>query len=150
MLALLQRVTAARVEVAGELIARIDTGLLVLAGVERGDQEAQAKRLAERLCGYRMFADHDGKMNLSVNDIDGGILLVPQFTLPADTSKGMRPSFSAAADPELGEYLFNTLVDGVRHLNTKVHTGRFGADMQITLTNDGPVTFMLQVRLATA
>ena len=89
MLALLQRVTAARVEVAGELIARIDTGLLVLAGVERGDQEAQAKRLAERLCGYRMFADHDDKMNLSVNDIDGGILLVPQFTLPADTSKGM-------------------------------------------------------------
>lgn len=145
MIGLLQRVTYARVEVEGKFIGAIDTGLLVLVGVEKGDSEAEADRLLERLLGYRVFPDQDGKMNLSVKDIEGGLLLVPQFTLPADTKKGMRPSFTPAAPPEEGERLFNYLVDRARALHPTVAFGRFGAHMRVSLTNDGPVTFWLRV-----
>ena len=144
MIGLLQRVTQARVEVGGETIGAIGRGLLVLIGVEKGDGEAEADRLLERLLGYRVFPDAEGKMNLSVQDIQGGLLLVPQFTLPADTKKGMRPSFTPAASPEEGERLFHYLLAQAREQHTDVAAGRFGADMQVTLTNDGPVTFWLR------
>ncbi|MBI5451604.1 MAG: D-tyrosyl-tRNA(Tyr) deacylase [Gammaproteobacteria bacterium] len=144
MIALLQRVSAARVVVHGETIGEIGHGLLVLIGVERDDDEAKAERLLERLLGYRVFADEAGKMNLSVRDIGGGLLLVPQFTLAADTDSGLRPSFSSAAPPELGRCLFDYLVQRARQQHPVVASGRFGADMQVTLTNDGPVTFWLQ------
>ena len=145
MIGLLQRVTQAKVEVAGETVGAIDQGLLVLIGVEKGDAEKQADRLLERLLGYRVFTDDQDKMNLSVTDINGALLLVSQFTLPADTQKGMRPGFSSAAPPEEGERLYNYLVAKARATYNKVETGVFAADMQITLTNDGPVTFWLQV-----
>lgn len=145
MIGLLQRVRKARVEVADETVGAIGTGLLVLTGVERGDTEAQARRLLERLLNYRVFADAEGRMNLSVQDIDGGLLLVPQFTLAADTRKGNRPSFTRAASPQEGERLFNYLVNEARIRYSRVATGRFGADMQVSLVNDGPVTFWLQV-----
>lgn len=145
MIGLLQRVTEAHVVVAGETVGRIGRGLLVLIGVERGDGESQADRLLERLLGYRVFPDADGRMNLSVSDVGGGLLLVPQFTLPADTRKGMRPSFTPAAAPEEGERLFDHLAGRARARHPDVATGRFGADMQVSLTNDGPVTFWLQV-----
>ncbi|MDZ7621971.1 MAG: D-aminoacyl-tRNA deacylase [Candidatus Competibacteraceae bacterium] len=144
MIGLLQRVSAARVEVGGVTVGEIGPGLLVLVGVERGDAEAQADRLLERLLGYRVFADAEGKMNLSVRDIDGGLLLVPQFTLAADTQKGMRPSFTPAAPPAEGERLFAYLTTRARQQHTRVATGRFGAHMRVDLTNDGPVTFWLQ------
>ena len=143
MLGLLQRVSSARVLVDNQLVAAIDAGLLVLVGVERNDTEAGAERLLERLLGYRVFADEAGKMNLSVSDIDGGLLLVPQFTLPADTKKGMRPSFTA--DPAEGERLFNYLTARAGEKHSRVAAGRFGAHMAVTLTNDGPATFMLRV-----
>ncbi|MBI5462813.1 MAG: D-tyrosyl-tRNA(Tyr) deacylase [Gammaproteobacteria bacterium] len=146
MIGLLQRVTEARVVVDGESVGAIGRGLLVLIGVERGDTEAQAERLLERLLGYRVFPDADARMNLSVSDIDGGLLLVPQFTLPADTRKGMRPSFTPAAAPEEGRRLFDYLVAQARAHHRDVATGRFGADMQVSLTNDGPVTFWLQTK----
>ncbi len=145
MIGLLQRVTHARVEVEGEILGAIATGLLVLVGVEKGDSEAEAERLLERLLGYRVFPDQDGRMNLSVADIQGGFLLVPQFTLPADTKKGMRPSFTPAAPPDEGERLFNYLVDRAKALHPTVACGHFGAHMQVSLTNDGPVTFWLRV-----
>lgn len=145
MIGLLQRVRKTRVEVADETVGAIGTGLLVLIGVERGDTEAQARRLLERLLNYRVFPDPQGRMNLSVQDIDGGLLLVPQFTLAADTRKGNRPSFTRAASPQEGERLFNYLVNEARIRYSRVATGRFGADMQISLVNDGPVTFWLQV-----
>lgn len=145
MIGLLQRVSAARVEVEGECVGAIGPGLLVLVGVERGDTEAQAERLLQRLLGYRVFADAEGRMNLSVADIDGGLLLVPQFTLAADTAKGMRPSFTPAAPPAEGERLFGYLLGRAREHHARVDAGRFGADMQVSLTNDGPVTFWLQV-----
>jgi D-aminoacyl-tRNA deacylase len=144
VIGLLQRVTEARVTVAGETVGAIGRGLLVLIGVERGDTETQAERLLERLLGYRVFPDADGKMNLSLSDIGGGLLLVPQFTLPADTRKGMRPSFTPAAAPEEGRRLFDHLVIRAHALHPDVAAGRFGADMQVSLTNDGPVTFWLQ------
>lgn len=144
MIGLLQRVGTARVEVAGETVGAIETGLLVLVGVERGDREEQADRLLERLLGYRVFADSEGKMNLSVRDIGGGVLLVPQFTLAADTQKGMRPSFTPAASPTEGERLFDYLTIQARQRHAPVATGRFGAQMQVSLTNDGPVTFWLR------
>ncbi|HRD66748.1 MAG TPA: D-aminoacyl-tRNA deacylase [Candidatus Competibacter sp.] len=144
MIGLLQRVGVARVEVEGEVVGAIETGLLVLVGVERGDTEAQADRLLERLLGYRVFADAEGKMNWSVRDIGGGLLLVPQFTLAADTRKGMRPSFTPAASPSEGERLFDYLAGRARQRHSPVATGRFGAHMQVGLTNDGPVTFWLQ------
>ena len=145
MIGLLQRVSAASVRVDGAIVGAIERGILVLAGVERGDTEAQAARLAERLLGYRVFADAEGKMNLSVQDIVGGVLLVPQFTLAADTSKGMRASFTSAAAPDDGRKLFDRLLAQVRAKHANVACGVFGADMQVQLTNDGPVTFWLRV-----
>ena len=145
MIALIQRVQHAHVEVSGQTIASIERGLLAFVAVERFDDEAQAKRLLERLLGYRVFSDQDGKMNLSVSDIDGGLLLVPQFTLAADTSKGMRPSFSIAAPPQRGEQLYTALVSLARERYSKVATGQFGAHMAVHLINDGPVTFWLRV-----
>jgi D-aminoacyl-tRNA deacylase len=146
MIGLLQRVRSARVEIENNTVGSIERGLLVLIGVEPGDDESRADRLLERLLGYRVFPDAAGKMNLSVRDIGGGILLVPQFTLAADTHKGMRPSFTSAASPELGRRLFEYLVDSAQSLHATVLAGVFGADMQVTLTNDGPVTFWLDVR----
>ena len=145
MIGLLQRVTRASVTVNGTVIGQIGTGLMVLVGVERGDGEAQSKRLAERLLGYRVFSDEDGKMNRSLADIGGGLLLVPQFTLPADTRKGMRPSFTPAAPPAEGERAYDHLVSFARARHDVVETGAFGADMQVELINDGPVTFWLRV-----
>jgi D-tyrosyl-tRNA(Tyr) deacylase len=144
MIGLLQRVSCARVEVAGETIAAIERGLLVLVGVERDDSPAHADRLLARLLGYRVFPDDAGKMNRSVRDIEGGVLLVPQFTLAADTRKGARASFKPVASPEAGRRLFEHLVARAREHYSKVQSGAFGADMQVTLTNDGPVTFWLQ------
>jgi D-tyrosyl-tRNA(Tyr) deacylase len=145
MIGLLQRVSEASVTVDEEVVGRIGRGLLVLVGVERDDREAQADRLLERLLTYRVFADVNDKMNLSVSNIRGGLLLVPQFTLPADTRKGTRPSFTPAAAPEEGERLFNYLVEQARCADVHVATGQFGADMRVALVNDGPVTFWLQV-----
>ena len=146
MIGLLQRVHAARVEVAEQTVASIGRGILALVAVERGDGEAQAHRLLERMLGYRMFADGEGRMNLSLRDLeDGALLLVPQFTLAADTRKGTRASFTPAADPDRGAQLFDALVARARATFPRVQWGRFGADMQVSLTNDGPVTFWLQV-----
>ena len=145
MIGLLQRVTRAEVTVGGACIGSIAHGLLVLIGVERGDTEREADRLLERLLGYRVFADGEGRMNLSVQDVGGGVLLVPQFTLAADTNKGTRPGFSSAASPEEGRRLFEYSVDRARAKHSPVETGRFGADMKVSLTNDGPVTFWLRV-----
>lgn len=145
MIALLQRVSQASVSVEQQIVGRIERGILALIGVEKHDTEAQAERLLERMLGYRIFADAQDKMNLSVQDIQGGLLLVPQFTLAADTHKGMRPSFSSAAAPAEGERLFNYLVNAAQAKHAQVQTGQFGADMQVALVNDGPVTFWLQV-----
>jgi len=144
MIGLLQRVTTARVVVAGETVGAIDRGLLVLVGVERGDAETQADRLLERLLGYRVFEDAGGRMNCSLADTGGGLLLVPQFTLTADTQKGRRPSFTPAADPDAGRRLFEYLLARARDTHPVVAAGVFGADMQVHLVNDGPVTFWLQ------
>lgn len=149
MIGLLQRVSAARVEIDGETVGAIAAGLLVLVGIERGDGEAQADRLLERLLGYRVFADPEGKMNRSLRDIGGGLLLVPQFTLAADTGKGARPSFAPAAAPAEGERLFDYLATRAGRHHAPVATGRFGAHMQVSLTNDGPVTFWLQTASGT-
>ncbi len=144
MIGLLQRVTEAAVDVAGERVAEIGAGMLVLVGVERGDDEARADRLLDRLLGYRVFPDSDGRMNLALRETGGGLLLVPQFTLAADTRKGARPSFSSAADPHDGQHLFGYLVGRARDAWQPLGSGVFGADMQVTLVNDGPVTFWLQ------
>lgn len=143
MIGLLQRVTAAEVKVGGNVIGGIERGLLVLIGVERDDNEARAERLLERLLSYRVFADADGRMNLSLVDVAGGLLLVPQFTLAADTKKGTRPGFSPGAEPQQGRRLFNYLVGRARQAHSVVQIGEFGANMQVSLTNDGPVTFWL-------
>ncbi len=145
MIALLQRVTQASVHVDNKLVGEIDQGLLVLLGIEKQDTNKHADRLIQRLLGYRIFADAQDKMNLSVSDINGGLLLVPQFTLVADTQKGLRPSFTPAAAPPLSESLFCYLVNVARDLHNPVATGQFGADMQVSLINDGPVTFTLKV-----
>lgn len=145
MIGLLQRVTEANVSVAGEVIGAINQGLLVLVGVEKDDTEAEAERLAERLLNYRVFADNEGRMNLNVVQTGGGLLLVPQFTLAADTDRGNRPGFSHAADPVTGEKLFDHLVSALQQSGQPVATGRFGADMQVRLCNDGPVTISLRV-----
>lgn len=144
MKALIQRVRQARVEVAGEVVGAIDQGLLVLVGVEPQDSEASAAKLLHKLLNYRVFSDSDGKMNLSLTEVAGGLLLVSQFTLAADTRKGLRPGFSTAAPPAQGEALFDHLVDLARQQHDPVATGRFGADMQVHLINDGPVTFLLE------
>jgi D-tyrosyl-tRNA(Tyr) deacylase len=143
VIALLQRVTCADVKVNNVTIGEIGPGILVFVGVERNDSEAQASRLSERLIGYRVFSDDQGKMNLSVRDLNGGILLVPQFTLAADTTKGTRASFIPAADPETGRRLFDLLVTELQRAHPTVATGQFGADMKVSLVNDGPVTFWL-------
>ena len=145
MIGLLQRVSHASVTVEGECIAKIGMGLMVLVGVEKSDSCEQAERLVKKLLEYRIFADDDGKMNQSVLDIAGEVLLVPQFTLAADTGKGKRPSFSSAAPPEQGADLFAAVVDIMSQQQPQVQTGRFGADMAVELINDGPVTFWLQV-----
>lgn len=144
MIGLLQRVTAAHVDVDGTVVGTINRGLLVLVGVQKGDGAANAERLLERLLGYRVFPDQSGRMNLSLRDIDGGLLLVPQFTLAADTKKGTRASFTAAAPPDDGRRLFELLVDRACAAHGDVASGRFGADMQVSLVNDGPVTFWLE------
>jgi D-tyrosyl-tRNA(Tyr) deacylase len=145
MIGLLQRVTHAEVRVDGATVGAIGTGLLVLVGVERGDSEAQADRLLERLATYRVFPDTEGRMNRSLEDIGGQLLLVSQFTLAADTRKGTRPGFSPGAAPEEGRRLFDYFVERAHARIPIVQTGVFGADMQVSLTNDGPVTFWLQV-----
>ena len=145
MIGLLQRVTRAQVEVGGECIAAIGSGLLVLVGVQQGDSESGADRLLGRLLGYRVFPDADGRMNLGLGAVGGGLLLVPQFTLAADTRSGMRPGFSTAAGPDEGRRLFDYLVRQAQMRHAQVQGGRFGADMQVSLLNDGPVTFWLEV-----
>jgi D-tyrosyl-tRNA(Tyr) deacylase len=146
MIALLQRVTSARVEVDEEIVGEVGPGLLVLLAVEPTDTPAAVDELVERVLRYRVFADDAGRMNLSLADVGGGLLLVPQFTLAADTRRGLRPSFSSAAPPQLGESLFDRAVDTARQRlgSARVATGRFGAHMRVSLTNDGPVTFWLQ------
>jgi D-aminoacyl-tRNA deacylase len=145
MIGLLQRVSQARVDIGGVRVAAIAHGLLVLVAVERGDGEAEADRLLERILGYRVFADGEARMNLDLRKVGGGLLLVPQFTLAADTRKGTRPSFTPAAAPADGERLFEYLAAQARARYQPVESGRFGADMQVTLTNDGPVTLWLRV-----
>ena len=146
MIALLQRVTQASVAVDGTVVGAIEKGLMVLVCAERGDSEREADALLSKLLSYRVFSDEAGKMNLSVTDTAGALLLVPQFTLAADTRSGTRPSFTPAAAPEDGRRLFDRFVHRARERHAKVETGQFGADMQVSLTNDGPVTFWLQVR----
>jgi len=145
MIGLLQRVTEARVDIDGETVATIGRGILVLVGIQRSDGRAQADRLLERLLGYRVFPDAQDRMNRSVRDVGGGVLLVPQFTLVADTQKGTRASFTTAADPAESEPIFRYLVDRAHSAHSPVAAGRFGTDMQVSLTNDGPVTFLLHV-----
>ncbi|MBC7502173.1 MAG: D-tyrosyl-tRNA(Tyr) deacylase [Herminiimonas sp.] len=146
MIGLLQRVLHADVKVDGVSVGNIDAGLMVLVCAERGDSEKEADALLAKLLAYRVFADEAGKMNRSVSDVAGGLLLVPQFTLAADTQSGTRPSFTPAAAPELGQRLFDHFVSRARARHPIVETGRFGAHMQVSLTNDGPVTFWLQVK----
>jgi D-tyrosyl-tRNA(Tyr) deacylase len=145
LIALLQRVAEASVSVEGQCIGRIARGLMVLLCAERGDTEKEADALLNKLLGYRVFADADGKMNLSLAQTQGGLLLVPQFTLAADTRSGTRPSFTPAAPPAEASRLFDYALSRARAAHTPVEAGRFGADMQVALVNDGPVTFWLQV-----
>ena len=143
MITLLQRVSESRVEIDGEIVGRIDRGILLLVGVQAEDDAGVAGKFVERVLNYRVFGDADGKMNLSLRDIDGGLLLVPQFTLAADTRKGRRPSFTSAAPPEHGQRVFEAMVEIAGRAHAEVACGRFGADMQVQLVNDGPVTFIL-------
>jgi D-aminoacyl-tRNA deacylase len=146
MIALIQRVSQASVVVDGASIGAIDAGLMVLLCAERGDTEKQADALLNKLLAYRVFSDEAGKMNRSVTATAGGLLLVPQFTLAADTNSGTRPSFTPAAAPELGRQLFDYFVRLAKAKHGQVATGQFGADMKVSLTNDGPVTFWLQIK----
>ncbi|PKQ41410.1 D-tyrosyl-tRNA(Tyr) deacylase [Pseudomonas sp. YY-1] len=142
---LIQRVTEARVDVEGEVVGRIGQGLLALVGIEPQDDQATLSRALHKLLNYRVFSDEAGKMNRSLTDMQGGLLLVSQFTLAADTKSGMRPSFSSAAPPSQGAALFDGLVEMAKARHPQVATGRFGANMQVHLVNDGPVTFLLEV-----
>jgi len=144
MKGLLQRVRGARVDVGGATVGAIDQGLLVLVGIEPQDTRASADKMLHKLLNYRVFSDDDGKMNRSLLDVDGGLLLVSQFTLAADTKSGMRPSFSKAAPPALGAELFDYLLEKAKTSHRMVAAGQFGADMQVHLINDGPVTFLLE------
>ena len=144
MKALLQRVSSASVSIGGELVGEIGGGLLVLLGLDKGDDRAVAERMLDKLLAYRVFADEAGRMNRSVADIEGGVLLVSQFTLSADTGKGLRPSFSRALPPAEAEPLYDHLLSELRRRHTSVAAGFFGADMQVGLVNDGPVTFLLE------
>ncbi len=146
MIALLQRVNWAQVDIDARQFSRIEKGLVALLGIEDDDDEPIADRLLDKLLAYRVFADDDDKMNLSLRDIDGGLMLVSQFTLAADTNKGLRPSFSSAKPPAQAEPLYDYLVDRARQLHSKVVTGCFAANMQISLQNDGPVSFILKAR----
>ena len=148
MIGLLQRVRHAQVDIGADRIASIGAGLLVLVGVQHDDNEAAADRLLERMLGYRVFADADGKMNLNIKQTAGELLLVPQFTLAADTRSGMRPGFSTAASPAEGQQLFTYLLEQARMQPLPVASGQFGQDMQVSLVNDGPVTFWLEVNPA--
>lgn len=145
MIGLIQRVSLARVEVENQTVAHINQGILALIGIERTDSDKTADRLLERILGYRIFSDPTGKMNLDLKTVGGELLLVPQFTLVADTKKGMRPSFSSAAPPDRGKVLYDHLLATARKAHPRVESGSFAADMKVTLTNDGPVTFWLQV-----
>ena len=145
MIALLQRVSAASVTVAGRVVGEIGAGVAALVCAERGDDESSASRLVERILSFRMFGDDAGRMNRSVRDIGGGLLVVPQFTLAADTRSGNRPSFTPAAEPARGRALYEHAVERARALHPKVATGEFGAHMQVQLVNDGPVTFWLRI-----
>ncbi len=144
MILLLQRVSRADVSIAGNTIAQIGRGILALVGFERGDRQSELQRMGKRLLNYRLFSDANGKMNLSIQDVQGELLLVPQFTLAADTSQGNRPGFSYAAAPDDGLRLFQIFTDQIQQNYAKTECGEFGADMQIGLINDGPVTFWLQ------
>ena len=144
MLGLIQRVSSASVVIDHETIGEIDQGLLLLLGIQKHDVMGSAEKLLRKVLSYRMFSDPRGKMNLSLSDINGGLLIVSQFTLAADTNKGLRPSFSSAAPPEQAEDLYNHFVNQATQQHLKVQNGRFGADMQVCLVNDGPVTFMLE------
>jgi D-aminoacyl-tRNA deacylase len=144
MIGLIQRVSSAEVRVEDVVVGAIGRGILALVAVERGDTAASAERLLERLLGYRVFADSEGRMNLSLREVDGGLLLVPQFTLAADTAKGTRAGFSRAAGPELAQVLFGYLLEKAREAYAHVSAGEFGAHMQVSLINDGPVTFWLE------
>ena len=144
MLGLIQRVSSASVVIDHETIGEIDQGLLLLLGIQKHDVMGSAEKLLRKVLSYRMFSDPRGKMNLSLSDINGGLLIVSQFTLAADTKKGLRPSFSSAAPPEQAENLYNHFVSHASQQHLKVQNGRFGADMQVCLVNDGPVTFMLE------
>lgn len=144
MIGLIQRVSQARVEIEQQTVASIQQGICALIGIEREDTPVRADRLLERMLGYRIFADTNNRMNLSLTDIKGGLLLVPQFTLPADTRKGTRPGFSTAASPELGRELFHYLLEQAKLKHNQTGAGVFGADMQVHLINDGPVTFWLE------
>ena len=146
MIALIQRVSEAKVVVKNKNIGEIQQGLLAFIGIEKNDSEAEITRLLDKVLSYRVFADDNDKMNLSVQDVEGGLLLVPQFTLAADTQKGCRPSFSSAAAPESGEVLFNEFIKQAKNKYQHIETGKFGADMKVSLLNDGPVTFWLQVK----
>lgn len=146
MISIIQRVSQASVTVDGEVIGRIQRGIMALLAVEKADTQAQADRLLERILNYRIFPDVEDKMNLSLRDIDGGLLLVPQFTLAADTQKGNRPSFASAAPPEMGRAMFEYLQRRAATIHPACQFGRFGADMQVLLINDGPVTFTLNCR----
>ena len=146
MKCLIQRVTQAKVTVAGNTLGAIDEGLLVLVGFEPDDTPSVIEKMAERLCDYRVFSDSDGRMNLSVRAVEGSLLVVPQFTIAADTKKGLRPSFTTAASPEKGEQHFAHFVTYLRATNTPIANGAFGADMQVQLINNGPVTFLLESR----
>jgi D-tyrosyl-tRNA(Tyr) deacylase len=145
MLGLIQRVKNAAVDVAGERVGEIDQGILLLLGIEKNDTQATVDKLIDKVLAYRIFADEQNKMNCSVQQINGGILVVSQFTLAADTKKGLRPSFSSAATPVIAEELYNYFVTQLQLKHPKVATGIFAADMQVSLVNDGPVTFMLQM-----
>ena len=144
MLGLIQRVSSASVVIDHETIGEIDQGLLLLLGIQKHDVLGSAEKLLRKVLSYRMFSDPRGKMNLSLSDINGGLLIVSQFTLAADTKKGLRPSFSSAAPPEQAEDLYNHFVNQATQQYLKVQNGRFGADMQVCLVNDGPVSFMLE------
>lgn len=144
MITIIQRVSSAKVSVNNQQIGSIDTGILALVAVEKADTEKEARRLLERILNYRIFADSDDRMNLSLRDINGSLLLVPQFTLAADTQKGNRPSFISAAPPEHGKILFDYLQQWAKQTYANVAFGQFGADMQVALVNNGPVTFTLR------
>jgi D-tyrosyl-tRNA(Tyr) deacylase len=147
MITIIQRVTSANVSINNQEIGKIDVGIMALVAVEKADTQKDAHRLLERILNYRIFADSDNRMNLSLRDINGGLLLIPQFTLAADTQKGNRPSFISAAPPEMGKELFEYLQQLAKQTYSKVEFGEFGADMQVALVNNGPVTFTLRTSI---